>query len=173
MRPILVALALGALLGTTACATTADQSEAVRATTMPPAAPAATETAAPQPAGPPPGPFEVQSSGGVAYLTSFDGAGDAVAHEVVATVGADGCLYFETSGPHPGPETQTWLGVLGNASIEVGSEGLRVGSTSIPYGTPFAASSTTIPPMDQLPPEHAQACGGADQAWSIDFGLAP
>ncbi|GAA3598337.1 hypothetical protein [Agrococcus terreus] len=176
MRPILVALVLGGLLASSACATAAVESEAEPATTAQPSASApaaATETAEPLPAGPPPSPFEAHRSGGVAHLTSFDGAGDAVAHEVVATVGSDGCLYFETSGPHPGPETQTWLGVIGNSAIEVGAEGLRAGSTTIPYGTPFAASSTAIPPFDEIPTEHAHSCGGADQAWSIDMDLAP
>lgn len=172
MRPILVALVLGVLLASSACATAAVDSEAEPATTaQPPASTpaAATETAAPRPAGPPPGPFEAQSSDGVAFLTSFGGAGDAVAYEVVATVGSDGCLCFETSGPHPGPETQTWLGVIGSPSIEVTAEGLRSGSTAIPYGTPFPAGSTAIPPFDEMPTEHAERCSDADQAWSIDI----
>lgn len=119
----------------------------------------------PQPAGPEPDAYEDRETDGIRYLTSFRGAGDAVAHEVVASVGGDGCLYFETIGF--GTDPQTWFAVMGDPSFEVTSEGLLIDAVTVPFGTAFAASTSAIPPVDQVPAGYAEQCTGAEQLWSV------
>lgn len=121
-------------------------------------------------AGPPPGAYEVHESEGVRYLTSFGGGGGAAAHEVVASVGDDGCLYFETIGYTPNStaaETETFLGVIGDPSFEVTAEGLVIDSVPVPFGTAFTASIMEFPPADQVPAGYAEQCAGAGELWSV------